>query len=95
MSRDKKGICMTPAEFRFVRKLLGLNQEQMGLRLEKSRPYISNVERGGIPINKVLELAVKCLLIEHRMPYKQWKIVSGISSTKKGNIYSEWLKSPI
>lgn len=50
---------MTPAEFRALRRRLGLTQAQLAAALGMSRDQILRYEAGRAPIPRVVELAVR------------------------------------
>ena len=61
---------MTPQEFKEIRLVIGLSQQQLALKLGILKNQISKIERGRAGITDQKEEAMKMLLREHRLKIK-------------------------
>ena len=61
---------MTPQEFKEIRLVIGLSQQQLSLKLGILKKQISKIERGRAGITEQKEEAMKMLLREHRLKIK-------------------------
>ena len=62
---------MTPQEFKEIRFVIGLSQQQLALKLGILTNQISKIERGRAGITEQKEEAMKMLLREHRLRSKK------------------------
>ena len=62
---------MTPQEFKEIRLVIGLSQQQLALKLGILKNQISKIERGMAGITDQKEEAMKMLLREHRLKIKR------------------------
>ena len=62
---------MTPQEFKEIRFVIGLSQQQLALKLGVLKNQISKIERGRAGITEQKEEAIKTLLLEHRLKSKK------------------------
>ena len=62
---------MTPQEFKEIRFVIGLSQQQLALKLGILKNQISKIERGMAGITEQKEEAMKMLLREHRLRSKK------------------------
>ena len=62
---------MTPQEFKEIRLVIGLSQQQLSLKLGILKGRISKIERGMAGITEQKEEAMKMLLREHRLKIKR------------------------
>ena len=62
---------MTPQEFKEIRLVIGLSQQQLALKLGILKNQISKIERGMAGITEQKEEAMKMLLREHRLKNKR------------------------
>ena len=62
---------MTPQEFKEIRLVIGLSQQQLALKLGILKNQISKIERGMAGITEQKEEAMKMLLREHRLKIKR------------------------
>lgn len=58
---------MTPQEFKQIRITLGLNQTQLGLKLNVEANHISKIENGKKGITEKNEEKMRTLLWQHRL----------------------------
>ena len=62
---------MTPQEFKEIRLVIGLSQQQLALKLGILKNHISKIERGRAGITDQKEEAMKMLLREYRLKIKR------------------------
>ena len=62
---------MTPQEFKQIRITIGLNQTQLGLKLNVGANHISKIENGKKGITEKNEEVMRMLLREHRLKIKR------------------------
>ena len=62
---------MTPQEFKEIRLVIGLSQQQLALKLGILKTQISKIERGKAGITEQKEESMKMLLREHRLKIKR------------------------
>ena len=62
---------MTPQEFKEIRLVIGLSQQQLALKLGILKNQISKIERGMAGITEQKEEAMKMLLREYRLKIKR------------------------
>ena len=62
---------MTPQEFKEIRLVIGLSQQQLALKLGILRNQISKIENGRAGITEQKEKVMKMLLREHRLKSKR------------------------
>ena len=62
---------MTPQEFKEIRLVIGLSQQQLASKLGILKNQISKIERGRAGITEQKEEAMKMLLREHRLRSKK------------------------
>ena len=62
---------MTPQEFKEIRLVIGLSQQQLASKLGILKNQISKIERGAAGITEQKEEAMKMLLREHRLKSKR------------------------
>ena len=62
---------MTPQEFKEIRLVIGLSQQQLALKLGVLKNQISKIERGMAGITEQKEEAMKMLLREYRLKIKR------------------------
>ena len=68
---------MTPQEFKEIRIVIGLSQQQLASKLGILKNQISKIERGRAGITEQEEEAMKMLLLEYRLKIKRANIVTG------------------
>ena len=73
---------MTPQEFKEIRLVIGLSQQQLALKLGILKNQISKIERGRAGITEPKEEAMKMLLREHRLKIKRANSFTGQKSEK-------------
>ena len=74
---------MTPQEFKEIRLVIGLSQQQLSLKLDILKNQISKIESGRAGITDQKEEAMKMLLREHRL---KTKIASAYTRPKREKI---------
>ena len=74
---------MTPQEFKEIRFVIGLSQQQLASKLGILKNQISKIERGRAGITEQKEEAIKTLLLEHRLRSKK---VNSFTSPKREKI---------
>ena len=62
---------MTPQEFKEIRMVIGLSQQQLASKLGILKNQISKIERGAAGITDQKEEAMEMLLREHRLKIKR------------------------
>ena len=62
---------MTPQEFKEIRMVIGLSQQQLASKIGILKNQISKIERGAAGITDQKEEAMKMLLREHRLKIKR------------------------
>ena len=62
---------MTPQEFKEIRLVIGLSQQQLASKLGILKTQISKIERGKAGITEQKEEAMKMLLLEYRLKIKR------------------------
>ena len=62
---------MTPQEFKEIRLVIGLSQQQLSSKLGILKKQISKIERGKAGITEQKEDSMKMLLLEHRLKIKK------------------------
>ena len=62
---------MTPQEFKEIRLVIGLSQQQLASKIGILKNQISKIERGAAGITDQKEEAMKMLLREHRLKIKR------------------------
>ena len=62
---------MTPQEFKEIRLVIGLSQQQLSLKLGILKDQISKIERGMAGITEQKEESMKMLLRDHRLRSKK------------------------
>ena len=62
---------MTPQEFKEIRLVIGLSQQQLALKLGILKNQISKIEIGKAGITEQKEESMKMLLREHRLKIKR------------------------
>ena len=62
---------MTPQEFKEIRLVIGLSQQQLASKLGILKKQISKIERGRAGITEQKEEAMKMLLLEYRLKIKR------------------------
>ena len=62
---------MTPQEFKEIRLVIGLSQQQLASKLGILKTQISKIERGKAGITEQKEESMKMLLREHRLKIKR------------------------
>ena len=62
---------MTPQEFKEIRLVIGLSQQQLALKLGILKNQISKIERGKAGITEQKEESMKMLLRAHRLKIKR------------------------
>ena len=78
---------MTPQEFKEIRLVIGLSQQQLALKLGILKNQISKIERGMAGITEQKEEAMKMLLREHRLKIKR---ANSFTSQKREKICFEF-----
>ena len=62
---------MTPQEFKEIRMVIGLSQQQLASKIGILKNQISKIERGAAGITDQKEESMKMLLREHRLKIKR------------------------
>ena len=62
---------MTPQEFKEIRLVIGLSQQQLASKIGILKNQISKIERGVAGITEQKEESMKMLLLEHRLKIKR------------------------
>ena len=62
---------MTPQEFKEIRLVIGLSQQQLASKIGILKNQISKIERGVAGITEQKEEVMKMLLLEHRLKSKR------------------------
>ena len=74
---------MTPQEFKEIRLVIGLSQQQLASKLGILKKQISKIERGRAGITEQKEEAMKMLLREYRLRSKK---ANSFTSPKRDKI---------